>query len=758
MSVSPSSSARLAGAAAAILLASASVFLHAAPGAVPPVVVAVQASGSGAIERSFISASVDHLTYALPDTPLVFRYLPLGEIQKLAESRRVDFVLAPPDGYVVLERFFGARSLVSQTIRESSSADSVLGIVVAVNAAKAPDASASVLNGASILVPELDGMPARMLRRELMHAGVERAVPEALRTKTDDPEGAILEAVASGRADAGILPACYVERLSATDPKRLSGIRLVTTDRASQTRCRSFSVFYPGWTLASFPHTPPELNALVSGTLLGMPTDADGCDWRPGARYDAVHELLEALGDAAYLRQSQFSWEAFVRNYGVWLAFLAAVLLGIVVHSVRAEYLIRRRTTELMRAVEEKRRVEEEAKRYNERLVAMERAGLVGELSSMIAHELKQPLAVIRNYARGLSRTMAHGGSTDPEVFRTVLAKIDSQSTKASDIIDHVRSFARQPAQPVPTSLSDLAEKAIAQFCATRGLEVSRRIEPGVTILADALEMELLISNLLKNAADATAGTDDAVIRANLSAEDGTAMLTISDNGPRLTDEQFARLTIPLNTSKPQGLGLGLVIVRRIVDDDAEMRESLEFLLSTEGWKSRSYASAEAFLETDDVMVPGCLILDIRMPGLSGLQLQELLKKKDYSLPILFITAHGDITMAVEAVKNGAFDFLPKPLDDEKLLASVEKAIALDWKRRSHHTSHTAAMKDLATLTPREREVAGLVAEGLLNKVIAERLGIAEKTVQIHRGQVCRKLKVRSAVEISRILDQAEGR
>ena len=168
----------------------------------------------------------------------------------------------------------------------------------------------------------------------------------------------------------------------------------------------------------------------------------------------------------------------------------------------------------------------------------------------------------------------------------------------------------------------------------------------------------------------------------------------------------------------------------RIVDDDAEMRESLEFLLSTEGWKSRSYASAEAFLETDDVMVPGCLILDIRMPGLSGLQLQELLKKKDYSLPILFITAHGDITMAVEAVKNGAFDFLPKPLDDEKLLASVEKAVALDWERRSHHTSHAAAMKDLATLTPREREVAGLVAEGLLNKVIAERLGIAEKTAQ----------------------------
>ena len=185
----------------------------------------------------------------------------------------------------------------------------------------------------------------------------------------------------------------------------------------------------------------------------------------------------------------------------------------------------------------------------------------------------------------------------------------------------------------------------------------------------------------------------------------------------------------------------------RIVDDDAEMRESLEFLLSTEGWKSRSYASAEAFLETDDVMVPGCLILDIRMPGLSGLQLQELLKKKDYSLPILFITAHGDITMAVEAVKNGAFDFLPKPLDDEKLLASVEKAIALDWERRSHHTSHTAAMKDLATLTPRERDILKLIAQGLPNKMIARRLDITESTVKVHVKHMLKKMKLKSRVE-----------
>ena len=191
----------------------------------------------------------------------------------------------------------------------------------------------------------------------------------------------------------------------------------------------------------------------------------------------------------------------------------------------------------------------------------------------------------------------------------------------------------------------------------------------------------------------------------------------------------------------------------RVIDDDAEMRESLEFLLSTEGWKVRTYPSAKAFLDADDMMVPGCMLLDIRMPDMSGLELQEVLKKKDYALPILFITAHGDITMAVDAVKKGASDFLPKPIDDAKLLQSVEDAVALDWELRSHHQNVDGLRKDLTTLTPREREVAELVGQGLMNKVIADRLGIAEKTVQVHRGQVCRKLKVRSAVEISHIFE-----
>ena len=195
-----------------------------------------------------------------------------------------------------------------------------------------------------------------------------------------------------------------------------------------------------------------------------------------------------------------------------------------------------------------------------------------------------------------------------------------------------------------------------------------------------------------------------------------------------------------------------------IIDDEEQLRKLLARIIALEGYEVAEAADCAGGLRMLRRYEPDVVLCDVKLPDGNGVEMVGRIKQVMPSAEVILLTAYGNIPDGVQAIKNGAFDFLPKPLDDEKLLASVEKAIALDWERRSHHTSHTAAMKDLATLTPREREVAGLVAEGLLNKVIAERLGIAEKTVQIHRGQVCRKLKVRSAVEISRILDQAEGR
>ena len=399
-----------------------------------------------------------------------------------------------------------------------------------------------------------------------MHAGVKNVRLSTLAQGDEKTEATVLKRVADGDFQAGVIPSCFYEREVTRHPEWFQNIRFLTTDRITATRCLSSTVFYPGWTLASFPEAPHFLNQLIAGTLLGMPTESLGSDWKTGARYNNFHELLETLGDANYLRQSQLTWESFLRKYGIWLAFLGLSILGMIIHSIRAAVLVRRRTDELMKTVKEKRRIEEEAKRYNERLVAIERVGLVGELSSMIAHEVKQPLAVIRNYTRGLSRALAHE-NLDLAMLRTALGKIDSQSTKASDIIDHVRSFAKHTNTAVtPICLTDVLKKAVAAFVAARPTPTACVAQPDLWVEADALEMELLINNLLKNAADAVSTQTDGEIHAELTLEDGRVLLTIRDNGPRLTDEQFAKLTVPLNSSKPQGLGLGLVIVRRIAE------------------------------------------------------------------------------------------------------------------------------------------------------------------------------------------------
>ena len=531
-----------------------------------PIVIAVQADGMTSVEREFIRQSEDYLTYALPEHPIVFRHLSFEAIQHLAEERRVDFVITSPDNYVVLERFFGARNLVSQEIREAAGPDASMGVVVAVQKDDTSLHALDDLSGKTVLMLQRTDTLRHILERELVHAGVKNVRLSTLAQGDEKTEATVLKRVADGDFQAGVIPSCFYEREVTRHPEWFQNIRFLTTDRITATRCLSSTVFYPGWTLASFPEAPHFLNQLIAGTLLGMPTESLGSDWKTGARYNNFHELLETLGDANYLRQSQLTWESFLRKYGIWLAFLGLSILGMIIHSIRAAVLVRRRTDELMKTVKEKRRIEEEAKRYNERLVAIERVGLVGELSSMIAHEVKQPLAVIRNYTRGLSRALAHE-NLDLAMLRTALGKIDSQSTKASDIIDHVRSFAKHTNTAVtPICLTDVLKKAVAAFVAARPTPTACVAQPDLWVEADALEMELLINNLLKNAADAVSTQTDGEIHAELTLEDGRVLLTIRDNGPRLTDEQFAKLTVPLNSSKPQGLGLGLVIVRRIAE------------------------------------------------------------------------------------------------------------------------------------------------------------------------------------------------
>jgi len=195
-----------------------------------------------------------------------------------------------------------------------------------------------------------------------------------------------------------------------------------------------------------------------------------------------------------------------------------------------------------------------------------------------------------------------------------------------------------------------------------------------------------------------------------------------------------------------------------VVDDDEAVRASLKLLLKTLGLPAQTYASAQEFLATFDERRGGCLVLDIRMPGMSGLELQEELNTRGAMLPIIFITGHGDVPMAVEAMQRGAMDFLQKPFRDQDLLDRISEALAKDRAGRELLGNRERMRARVAALTPREREVMALVTQGKANKVIAADLDLSQRTVEIHRAHVMEKMGANSLAHLVRMaIEMDEG-
>lgn len=193
-----------------------------------------------------------------------------------------------------------------------------------------------------------------------------------------------------------------------------------------------------------------------------------------------------------------------------------------------------------------------------------------------------------------------------------------------------------------------------------------------------------------------------------------------------------------------------------VVDDDASVRKALARAIQAAGLNVKTFASAREFLDQGPPEGPGCLVLDVRMPGLSGLDLQTELNSRNIRTPIIFITGHGDIPVTVKAMKGGAVDFLPKPFKASNLLGAIREALKKDERLQASRAETAQVQRRIQTLTPREREVLGLVVKGLLNKQIAAELGAALRTVKVHRGRVMQKMQVQSVADLVRAVEHVK--
>ena len=195
-----------------------------------------------------------------------------------------------------------------------------------------------------------------------------------------------------------------------------------------------------------------------------------------------------------------------------------------------------------------------------------------------------------------------------------------------------------------------------------------------------------------------------------------------------------------------------------VVDDDASVREALASLIGSVGLLVECFASPVEFLRRRRSDVPSCLVLDVRMPGLSGLELQHRLAHSEHRIPIIFISAHGDIPMAVRAMKDGAVEFLPKPFRDEDLLNAIREALARDMAARARRTEILGIRSRYTRLTARQSQILAMIVEGRLNKQIAAQLGVSENTVKVHRHRIMEKMEASSVANLARMVERLGGR
>ena len=348
-------------------------------------------------------------------------------------------------------------------------------------------------------------------------------------------------------------------------------LKVISPRDSSDLRCRHSTGLYPGWVMAvSKPAselTEKERNLIlkVSSVLPTVPKLQGLMEWSTPSNNDAIASLLSALEDE---NKDKAFWKNFFSKYGPWLGAFVIFLFLLFAHTIYVSWLVRKRTAQLTASMQRAQKLQHLVNSEQEKISAMERAGIVGQLSSMIAHELQQPINAITNFSRGL-RIRNERGSLDPEVLQETLQRITHQSETAAQIVNKVRAYAKQhSAEKVRVNLLALLKKSIQKFKQIKGSRLSFDLNCPETIEVevDPLESDLVLYNLFKNSLEACKNEAEPLIIISVGQSEQKAVIKIQDNGPEISEDLVNSIFIPKVSQKTDGLGLGLSICKALAE------------------------------------------------------------------------------------------------------------------------------------------------------------------------------------------------
>ncbi len=535
-----------------------------------PFVLAVQTDENTKAYDAVIRTTVRSLVDQFGERKIVVKRCTTKELTEYLEKNKVDFLLTTAD-------FFSRSNAKTPVLwpmaslwpKNASSPSEVEGALYFTRAGNRSIRSVDDMNRKTLALTSTASFGGWLgAKRDVLRRGF---APDSFFEKVtfygDNPED-VVNAVANSHAHAGVLPTCVFERLRNEGRLRASDFRLLGVRKGGLRGCAYSTELYPSLYFSRTDSVSQRKANLLLEVLRSPKVFNAGYRWAPPASDRGIYDLFYDLKIGPYAKLGQQSFKEFFTENKFAVVTAISLFIFILLYSTIVSYAVRKRTRELRLALRERERIERDANASRDRIASLERAGMIGQMSTMIAHELKQPIGAITNFAHGMLRR-AKRGDIDRNVLINVLEEIVDQGTRASEIVNRVRSYAKQKTPKLVTAdLSVTVDRAIDNFKRSRRSQANivTDISPYLWAEIDDWEIELAVLNLLKNADDSVKETQDAEIRVRIFQVEQFWRIEVSDNGPAVTQEFVDQFMMLFMTTKESGLGLGLSLVSTIAE------------------------------------------------------------------------------------------------------------------------------------------------------------------------------------------------